>query len=156
VSDLEILDITIPGTPTSKGRARISARGGFARAYTPAKTRAAEDSLAGRCLALLQARDDRASWPSANALSVCFTFTVPIPASWPAWRRALALSGAAVPACKPDLDNLMKLAKDALNEVLWVDDAQIVGVVATKCYGDRPSTRVVVRTVSNQTTRGAP
>ncbi len=153
---MKTLHLTIPGTPTSKGRPRISARGGFARAFTPSKTRAAEATLAARALALLELRADRASWPSSTALEVSFTFTLPVPASWPAWKREAALAGKHRPAGKPDVDNLAKLAKDALNEVLWLDDSQVVYLTARKVYGVEPTTAIVVVEVEHQTVRVTP
>lgn len=35
---------------------------------------------------------------------------------------------------KPDLDNIVKLVKDSLNGVFWLDDKQIYAVMATKSY----------------------
>jgi Holliday junction resolvase RusA-like endonuclease len=149
------IGLTVPGTPTAKGRPRISTRGGLARAYTPAATRLAEDTMAGRVLALLEARHDRGLWPSKTALRVDLRFVLPIPPSWPAWRRAAALLKRHGPVGKPDLDNLVKLAKDALNGVLWVDDSQIVILVAGKVYGVDPCTEILATEVAHQTTKGA-
>lgn len=39
---------------------------------------------------------------------------------------------------KPDLDNLVKAAKDSLNSVCWVDDALICELYASKEYGNKP------------------
>jgi Holliday junction resolvase RusA-like endonuclease len=36
---------------------------------------------------------------------------------------------------KPDCDNLVKLAKDALNKIVYRDDAQVVRVHAEKVFG---------------------
>lgn len=38
---------------------------------------------------------------------------------------------------KPDLDNLTKALKDALNGVIYVDDSQICFLDAKKHYGER-------------------
>lgn len=45
----------------------------------------------------------------------------------------------------PDLSNLIKLVEDALNNVVWRDDALIAKIISTKFYGSNPSTIVVVR-----------
>ena len=45
---------------------------------------------------------------------------------------------------KPDIDNLIKLVFDVFNGVVWVDDAQITQVYASKEYGAIPRTEVMV------------
>lgn len=48
---------------------------------------------------------------------------------------------------KPDIDNVIKLVLDALNEVAWKDDAQVVGVIAYKherFRGENPHTDVTI------------
>ena len=44
----------------------------------------------------------------------------------------------------PDIDNLAKLVLDALNGVLWNDDAQIGKLDCVKLYGDEDRTILVV------------
>ena len=36
-----------------------------------------------------------------------------------------------------DLDNLVKILCDALNNIAWDDDQQVVEIIATKRYGER-------------------
>jgi Holliday junction resolvase RusA-like endonuclease len=38
------------------------------------------------------------------------------------------------PGKKPDLDNLLKLLKDACNGIVWMDDSQVVIMIAKKVY----------------------
>jgi Holliday junction resolvase RusA-like endonuclease len=38
---------------------------------------------------------------------------------------------------KPDLDNLAKAVLDALNGIVWVDDARICSLILTKTYGKK-------------------
>lgn len=46
-----------------------------------------------------------------------------------------------------DLDNMAKLVMDALNSVVWADDAQVVGLQASVIRGsDTPKTLVTIRT----------
>lgn len=63
-------------------------------------------------------------------------FQLPIPASWPQWKRALAAEGKVACTAKPDWDNLGKGVSDALNGVVWADDAQVVDAFTRKRYGD--------------------
>jgi Holliday junction resolvase RusA-like endonuclease len=128
------------GVPCAKGRPRLSARGGFARAYTPAKTRHAEESFAARAVA------HRPDQPFACPVKLIVHFIMPIPASWSKKQRTLALAGAMPHVTKPDLDNLVKLIKDALNGVFWLDDKQVFSVIAAKYYGEIPKTTVDLTT----------
>lgn len=45
---------------------------------------------------------------------------------------------------KPDLGNLTKLLEDALEGIVYVNDAQVWGSASCKIYADVPSTTVVV------------
>jgi Holliday junction resolvase RusA-like endonuclease len=57
-----------------------------------------------------------------------------IPASWPPTKREAALRGEIQPVGKPDIDNVAKLIKDALNGICYDDDAQVCLLVARKMY----------------------
>jgi Holliday junction resolvase RusA-like endonuclease len=50
----------------------------------------------------------------------------------------MALSGELCPVKRPDLDNYMKTALDACNEIVFADDSQIVKLIANKRYGEKP------------------
>ncbi|MCC0658357.1 RusA family crossover junction endodeoxyribonuclease [Clostridioides sp. ES-S-0123-01] len=51
------------------------------------------------------------------------------------------------PSKKPDIDNVVKIVADALNEIAYKDDTQIVEVVASKYYSDKPRIEVVLEDV---------
>jgi len=129
------IDITIPGAPVAKGRGRATRTG---RVFTPAKTRKAEDTLAGRAMALLAGVE---GLPLTGPLRLEATFTSVVPKSWSTNKRLAAKA----PTSRPDVDNLLKLATDALNGVVWVDDAQLVTIICRKVYGDAPGTRLIVQ-----------
>lgn len=129
-------EFVIPGEPVAKGRPRISSRRGRVRAYTPAKTRAAETSLA------FLAKAHRPKEPIPGPVDLTVTFILPIPASWPRKKRAAATL--APHTSKPDLDNLVKLVKDSLTGIFWLDDKQVCRVTASKIYGPTPRTVVVI------------
>lgn len=50
---------------------------------------------------------------------------------------------------KPDIDNLVKFVMDALNTIYWKDDKQIVHVVASKQYSEKPRTEILIKTSEN-------
>lgn len=47
---------------------------------------------------------------------------------------------------RPDTSKLVRGAEDALNGILWKDDAQVVALIATKHYVDGPAGAVVTVT----------
>ncbi len=46
---------------------------------------------------------------------------------------------------KPDLDNHIKSASDALNGILWVDDNLIISLEAKKFYSEKPHLTVEIK-----------
>jgi Holliday junction resolvase RusA-like endonuclease len=125
--------ITIPGVARGKGRARATRRGTL---YTPEKTVNAE-AWVKTC-----AYEQIGQPMLTSALSVCIHINVEVPRSWNQKRRAAALDGTTRPTGRPDLDNCIKLIMDALNMMAWLDDAQVVRLVASKSYATAPQTVV--------------
>ena len=41
------------------------------------------------------------------------------------------------PVCKPDVDNIGKIALDALNGLAWTDDKQVTALIVRKKYDRR-------------------
>lgn len=72
---------------------------------------------------------------------------MPVPKSWSRKKHASALAGQIRPASKPDADNLAKGVGDALNLVVYRDDAQIVDLRSIKFYGARPEVQIAVSEV---------
>lgn len=104
-----------PVDPTPKGRPRF----GNGRTYTPKKTK--EFELAIRSMAKEQYRNG----PMKGPLSVLIVFTIKKPKSV---KRNY-------PTVKPDVDNFLKSLLDALNQIAYEDDAQIIEINASKKYG---------------------
>ena len=67
--------------------------------------------------------------PLQSPLRLTVTAWLPMPKSIPKKRRE-----AAMPSKRPDLDNFIKQVEDALNHYAFVDDAQIVTIIARKRY----------------------
>lgn len=139
--------VELPGEPVAKGRPRfraVTARDGrsFVNAYTPAKTRAYERALAMTAKAVMRSRQ-----PLEGPLQVTVTASLGVPPSWPTKKRDAALSGVLRPISRPDGDNYQKLAWDALNSLIWVDDSQIVDAQVVKFYSETPSLRIEVKSL---------
>lgn len=124
--------ISLAGPVRGKGRPRFARVGNFVRTFTDAPTRSYEGRLSD---AAAEAMDGRASIAGPVLLKLVAVFAVP--ASWSRRKRADALAGTLRPTVKPDWENIAKLT-DALNGIVWRDDAQVVTATVRKVYGERP------------------
>jgi Holliday junction resolvase RusA-like endonuclease len=131
------LTIRVPGTPQGKGRPRFTKTG---RVYTPAKTKAYENAIGWAARAVHKGD------PISGPVIVRVIANMPVPASWPKAKRASALVGDVSHTGKPDIDNLMKAALDALNGIVWRDDSQITFADVTKRYSSEPELVILVKT----------
>ena len=74
-----------------------------------------------------------------------------LPKSWsskPKKWQAAALAGQERPTKKPDGDNVLKAIADALNEIVYIDDAQIVDATVRKFYAAVPRTIVQITEIN--------
>ena len=141
------IHLVITGEPVAQGRPRFSTQGGRPRAYDPAKSRDYKQYIR---LAASQQMGTTPPLEGALALGVCVYR--PIPKSFSKRRREAAGRGELRPITKPDLDNYVKAAKDALNGVVWRDDSQIVDYIEPfgKYYSERPRIEIVVTTLEER------
>jgi Holliday junction resolvase RusA-like endonuclease len=79
----------------------------------------------------LAAREFAPPRPLAGPLELELVYTFPRPKGVSPRKRAM-------PDVRPDAENLLKHQLDALNGVLWEDDAQIVDLRVRKIYGPLP------------------
>lgn len=122
--------VWIPGEPVAKGRPRMTAFAGRARAYTPAATRLAEERVA-------------TAWTHpmiAAGVPVYVRIVAYMQRPAGHFRKDGSLSAAGlrvpVPVKRPDLDNVLKLVLDALNGVAFHDDAQLARVRADRWWAE--------------------
>ncbi len=128
--------ITLAGAPMGKERVRMTRQG---HAYTPERTVNYESRLA---LAAQHAMDGRPLFDGPLEIEV--TAYMPVAESKPKKWKAAALAGEIRPTKKPDWDNFGKIL-DALNLVVWTDDAQIVDGRVKKFYSEAPRMEIRVR-----------
>lgn len=138
-----MISITIDGPPIAKGRPRITTRGKYARAYTPAKTRHYEDLIRSEAVDAMGDRE-----PLDEAVSVVVTAYVPMPKALAKTkqRRSLALDGSLKPVCRPDLDNYAKAALDGCNAIIFRDDSLVTDLIVRKRFSERPRLTITVET----------
>jgi Holliday junction resolvase RusA-like endonuclease len=111
----EAITIAINGEVVAKGRPRMTRRGFV---YTPAATRKYE---AHARLAAQLAMGDQG--PLQVPVRIELAVELPVPTSWSNKRRLAALAGVIAPTSKPDIDNYVKTALDAINTIVVTDDA---------------------------------
>tara|TARA_Y100001963_G_C6725144_1_gene421070 strand:+ start:857 stop:1303 length:447 start_codon:yes stop_codon:yes gene_type:complete len=132
VDGVNSVNIFVEMKPTPKSRPRFVKSG---RVFTDKKTVAAEKTIG------MMAKSAKSSdiWRFPIQLSLRFHFLPPknFRGKIPSWR-----------AKRPDLDNLTKLVKDALNGVLWVDDSQIVKLDASKIYSKKQGVEIYAREIT--------
>lgn len=137
--------VELPGAPIGKGRPRVqivTPRNGpaFAHFYPDPETAEYEKALKIMARAAIRARP-----PLDGPLVVNVIASVPVPKSWTVKKRDAALAGIVRPTSRPDADNYLKIACDALNEIVWNDDAQVVDKRVTKIYSEKPSLRIEIK-----------
>lgn len=82
--------------------------------------------------------------PFLGPVSVVIVARYRIPPSWPKKKQMAARLHEIQPG-KPDLDNVAKLILDAINGVVFEDDAQVCWIEAIKTFSDQPGVHVMVR-----------
>ena len=129
------ITFSVPGEPVPQPRPRVSTRGGFARAYVPAKhpVHAYRQSLAAAARA-------------AGLSDTGEPLNVVIDAVFVRPKSHVRKSGVKPDAPKlprPDVDNIAKAVLDALQDVMG-DDSLVGRLVVEKSYGQEARTTVRV------------
>lgn len=136
----DAVEIVLAGSPVAFARVRIGAKTG--RMFEPAKQ---QEYKAALRLAAADAMS--AHHTMVGAVEMVLSSYFPIPPSWTKKQRVAAMAGGVLPKGRPDLDNIVKLAKDALNGVVYYDDAQIVSLRAIKRYDEKPRLEIRVEPI---------
>lgn len=132
---------TIPIVPTAQKRARHGRlRNGASVTYKDQGQRQNENNL----IALMAPYAPETPWEGPVLLSVGAHF--PIPASWSKRKREQALDNYGSMTSKPDIDNVVKQAADILTKLqFWLDDKQMVCLIAEKGYSDKPRWEITLK-----------
>lgn len=121
---------SIPGEPKGKGRPRFSRKGKFVKTYTPEETTNYEDHVRN------EYRKAAHGLIFTGEVHMSIDCYFSIPKSTSKKKTALMVSGVIRPTKKPDADNVAKIVADALNNVAYKDDTQIVELNVRRWYTD--------------------
>ena len=140
---------TIPGPAVPQGRPRITTVNGYPRAFDPPKSKAYKEFV--RHCVMEQWRDRLKKCASNlqnillfGPISVVITEYREVPKAWSKKKRRMAIEGKLLPTKKADIDNVAKAILDAVKGQVWVDDAQVVDLAASKRYSDNPRVELEV------------
>lgn len=139
----EMVNLTIPLEPVSKGRPRFEVHYNYVSAHTPPKTKRFEQDVA-----LYYIQSNSPKFEQGTPISVSIEFGMAIPKSTTKKRKSAMLQGLIYHTVKPDLDNLTKAILDALNDLAWHDDAQIVELNVNKVYIDNPYIQLSIHKIT--------
>ena len=130
-----MISFTVPGDPVPQPRPQVSTRGGFARAYVPAKhpvhAYRQAVALAAKLVGL---------GTITEPIQVCVVLVFERPKSHTTGRGVVKATAPRLP--KPDVDNLAKAVLDALGD--FFDDTLVESLQVSKSYGDVACTKVVI------------
>ncbi len=138
-------NITVEGEPFGKQRPKAQIRysragKAFAHIYTPSETTAHENMIKALVRAGVGGID-----PVDGEVEVHLVIYHAIPSSWSLKKQAAARDGEFRPVTKPDGDNVEKLVWDALCDIIYNGDQQVVKWSGEKRYSDQP--RIEIRIV---------
>lgn len=133
-TDDDVVIIRYPAEPVPFSRAGSHGK----RRFTPTK----QASFMGQVRLFAQyAMKGRA--PLEGPVEMLAQFIYVVPASWSAKKR----SDTIWKSSKPDADNLVKIVKDAIDGVVYLDDSQVASLTVQKKYGPSPLVVVTVKSI---------
>ncbi len=135
-----MIKLTIPGKPMAKQRPRVLKNG---ITYTPKETVNYETLV--RQLYIAEHFQKQLDGPLQAFIKAYF----PIPKSASKVKKAAMEAGEIRPIKRPDWDNIGKLITDALNNLAYHDDSQIVSCTVEKYYSEQPRVEVEIEEIVN-------
>jgi len=132
-----MIKLVIPGEPVAKGRPRVTKWG----TYTPEKTKNYETLVKE----LFFIEHGQTLLEGQLAINIKAYFS--IPKSTSKKNKNLMIDGKIRPTKKPDADNILKIIGDALNDIAYKDDKQIVSANIEKYYSDEPRVQIEIKEV---------
>ena len=133
------IKFTIEGEPVGKGRPRY----GKYKTYTPAKTKSVENNIA-----YFYKVNIGHYFEGYVRLKLDLYYS--IAKSDSKKKKIMKLNNELRPNKKPDIDNVIKLVADALNEVAYKDDTQIIELECRKFYSDIARMEIILEDLNEE------
>ena len=120
---MKFIRIKLPLEPVPQGRPKVAIKGSATWTYYSPKSVQAKNDI----IALIKRHEPKK-----------FEAYVPLRLTINFYRQRSKWVGKneEMPVRKPDLDNFLKLVTDAMNGILFEDDAQITKIIASKRWAD--------------------
>ncbi|MDO3429694.1 RusA family crossover junction endodeoxyribonuclease [Clostridioides difficile] len=132
------VNFTIDGEPVGKERPRFNLA--TKRTYTPNKTKSYEELIKW----LYQSK---VKYRFTGYIKMTIRCYYSIAKSNSKKIKEQKRNNVLRPSKKPDIDNVIKVVADSLNGIAYKDDTQIVEVVASKYYSDKPRVEVMIEDI---------
>jgi len=139
-----MIKFTVYGEPVAQGRPRATTINGQVRMYDPKKSSDFKDYVR------LVASEHRPDKLLEGPISLEVKVYKPTLKSFSKKKKVAAESGMLRPTTKPDVDNYVKGVKDALKNVIWKDDSQVVDLHISKWYSQTPRVEVTIVSFNEQ------
>lgn len=141
----------ILGEPFGKQRPKFSKVGNFVRAYTPKET----VNYESRVVQAYKEKYKGKAFEYGQQIYATITAYFPITKSHYHYHKKTQtldldkegkemLEGKIRPMKTPDCDNIAKVCLDALNEIAYPDDSQVVALLVLKYYDENPRVEIVL------------
>lgn len=142
MTEINQVTFTVETEPVACARPRFNSK--TRHAFTPKKTRQYKDKVASAASKAMYNRT-----PLEGPLKAEITAYMAIPEGYPRWKRDLIDQGKMRPTSVPDTDNLAKGVMDAMNKLVFRDDAEIIELLVHKRFSDRPRMEVCVESLAS-------
>ena len=133
-------DFEVEGKPVGKGRPRFKRMGNFVQTYTPEKTAEYEK------LVRLRFQNAGGVITDKPVKIEIVAFFAP-PKSVRKKQKQEMLANLILPTKKPDCDNIAKIVLDALNQIAYKDDSQVIELSVRKQYASEAKVSVHIEDI---------
>lgn len=135
------IEFTVYGEPVAQARPRATTINGRVKMYDPKKSSEYKNYI--RLVASQHAPKELLDGP----IQLDVKIYKPTLKSFSKKKKEMAEQGVLRPTTKPDVDNYVKAIKDALKNVIWKDDSQVVDLQVSKFYSEKPRIEVKIEQI---------